>query len=460
MESAKAGTVSRPLRFALFRSEGRAGSAANPFLLRWRDRLRRAADLFPATLRGLLLALVSSLAWWRWGYERRDLLVFVFAAAGLALFFLSGLLVAVAAWRLGRFEKHAAAPAALRRLEAGTPIETGFRRPSFEHWPLVQLRWEWEKPIGVSCRGRYRAPFLEEEVVARRRCEATSLTRRFFVESAFGLARISWRRTDPAAFLVLPEVGRLRGLPPIHSFASGDAVAHPSGAPQGDRMEIRRYAPGDPVRHILWKVYARTRQLNVRVPERAIDRSRRTIAYLLSGPEDEAAAAVARVALEQNLLGERWLFAADGSPEPCEEIEPALYAIARSGNEKRPTQLGGLSRFLRRSDLAAERHCVIFAPAAAMSPQPPAWLAELFALPVAVGKTFTLVFGSDGVTPGKKAPLWQRLLYQVRPDPALTTSADLQQLLGRCEEAHCRAMVVERRSGRVFSAGQAGRGGG
>ncbi len=31
------------------------------------------------------------LAWWRWGYEERDLLVFVFGAAGLALFFVSGL---------------------------------------------------------------------------------------------------------------------------------------------------------------------------------------------------------------------------------------------------------------------------------------------------------------------------------------------------------------------------------
>ncbi len=437
-------TASRPFRFAL-----RGHGGAPPL---WRRRLRKAADLFPATLRGVLLAALSSLAWWRWGYEERDLLVFVFGAAGLALCFVSGLLVTVAAWRLGRYEKTAAAPAPMRRLEAGSPIETGFRRPAFERWPLVQLRWEWITPAGAFCRQRYRAPFLEEEVIARRRCEATSLVRRFYVESAFGLARISWQRSEPAAFLILPEVGRLRSLPPIHSFASGDAVSHPSGAPQGDRMEIRRYAPGDPVRHILWKVYARTRQLNVRVPERAVDRSRRTISYLLAGPEDEAAAAVARVALEQNLLGERWLFAADASPEPTEELEPALRAIARSGNLAQPTKLEGLHRFLRRSELAAEKHCVVFAPAPAELAAAE-WLGELLALQASAGKSFTLVFGSDGVLPEKPAPLWQRILYTLKRDPALTTSAELQKLLAHCEQARCRAMVVERQSGRVFSAG-------
>jgi len=440
MDSAATTKVSRPFRVALRRQDGKG---------LWRRRLRRFLDLFPATPRGLLLAVLSSIAWWHWGYQEMDLLVFVFAAAGLSLFFVSGLLVALAAWRLTRFDSAATGAAApMRRLEAGTPIETGFRRPAFERWPLVQLRWQWLEPTGVTCRTRVRQSFLEEEVIASRRCEVSRLTRRFFVESAFGLARISWQRSDPAAFLVLPEVGRLRSLPPIHSFASGDAVAHPTGEPQGDRMEIRRYAPGDPVRHILWKVYARTRQLNVRVPERAIDRSRRTIAYLLAGPQDEAAAAVARVALEQNLLGERWLFAADGSPEPSEEVEPALRTIARSGNVEGPTSLAGLHQFLRRPELRAEKHCVVFAAAENAD-----WVGELLALPQSVGMSFTLVFGSDGVLPEKATALWKRLLFFEKRDPALTSSGELQKLLARCEAARCRALVVERRSGRLYGVG-------
>lgn len=438
MDSA-APTTTRLWRFALRRPHGES-----PGRRRW----RRFLDLFPATPRGLLLAILSSIAWWHWGYQEMDLLVFVFAAAGLALFFVSGLLVALAAWRLARAEAQPDSSASLRRLEAGTPTETGFRRPAFERWPLVQLRWQWLEPAGVTCRTRVRRSFLEEEVIASRRCEVSALTRRFFVESAFGLARISWQRSDPAAFLVLPEVGRLRSLPPIHSFASGDAVAHPTGEPQGDRMEIRRYAPGDPVRHILWKVYARTRQLNVRVPERAIDRSRRTIAYLLAGKEDEAAAAVARVALEQNLLGERWLFAADGSPEPTEEVEPALRTIARSGNLQRETSVAGLHQFLRRPELRAEKHCVVFAAA-----ENAEWVGELLALSQGVGMRFTLVFGSDGVLTDSPRALWKRLLFFEKADPALTSSSDLQKLLARCAAARCRALVVERRNGRTYGAG-------
>ncbi len=196
-------------------------------------------------------------------------------------------------------------------------------------------------------------------------------------------------------------------------------------------MEIRRYAPGDPVRHILWKVYARTRQLNVRVPERAIDRSRRTISYLLAGPEDEAAAAVARVALEQNLLGERWLFAADGSPEPQEEIEPALRAIARSGNLEQPTGLGGLHRSCA-GPTSPPRNTAWSSPRLRPISPPPPGSASCSAQ-ASAGKSFTLVFGSDGVLPEKKAPLWRRILFQLKRDPALTTSTDLQQLLARCE---------------------------
>ena len=52
--------------------------------------------------------------------------------------------------------------------------------------------------------------------------------------------------------------------------ASGDAVSHPAGRQEGELIEMRRYGPGDPLRHVLWKTYARTRRLLVRMHERAI----------------------------------------------------------------------------------------------------------------------------------------------------------------------------------------------
>ena len=49
----------------------------------------------------------------------------------------------------------------------------------------------------------------------------------------------------------------------------------------GDRIELRRYVPGDSARFIHWKVFGRTRKLMVRVPERALSRARRTVGVLV-----------------------------------------------------------------------------------------------------------------------------------------------------------------------------------
>ncbi|MEM8997886.1 MAG: DUF58 domain-containing protein, partial [Acidobacteriota bacterium] len=212
------------------------------------------------------------------------------------------------------------------------------------------------------------------------------------------------------------------------------------------RMEIRRYVPGDSARHILWKTYARTRQLNVRVPERAIDRTERTVAYLIRSEDDEAAAAAARVAIENNLLGERWLFAADGSPEPTDDRELALDAVARSGNEAELPAgdlLDGLRAFLDHPEVRREQHCVVFAAA-----RPGPWAEEAMRLGAERGGALSFVLGTDGVSQGGPRPLWRRLLF--RPPPRTFTHArELRTMLTTFERSRSSAMVVDRATGRV-----------
>jgi hypothetical protein len=408
--------------------------------------LRRAGERLPPTPRGLLLAALCGAAFYFWGVGQSDLVVFVFGAMGLTLVAASVLLVELVAWRCRR--ALAAGPRSdVQRLEAGSPIATGFVLPAQHRWPLVQVRWDWRHPRRVSCRQRFRESRLHEEVVARRRGDVAAIERRIIVESTFGLARVAWRHMEQRPLLILPEVGALRSLPVIRSLASGDALSHPAGAPEGDRMEIRRYAPGDPVRHILWKVFARTRQLNIRTPERAVDRSRRTLAYFLAGGEDEATAAVARVALTQNLLGERWLFGADGSEETTEQLEPALRMIARSASDLAMPALDGLRRFVRRPEVADEAHGVLFAPA-----HPGPWLDDLFASMPQLRLRLTLVFGTDGVRRGETPPLWRNLLFRPIPEPETASADELQQILRRCAAARCPALVIDRRTGRVHGA--------
>ncbi|MBQ9394984.1 MAG: DUF58 domain-containing protein, partial [Proteobacteria bacterium] len=79
---------------------------------------------------------------------------------------------------------------------------------------------------------------------------------------------------------------------------SGDGFSHPEGDPRGELIEMRRYQAGDPLRLVLWKVFARSRKLVVRAPEPAIVEEKDMFIYFVSGGEDEASASLARSFLD------------------------------------------------------------------------------------------------------------------------------------------------------------------
>lgn len=413
-------------------------------------RLRqRAADAFPPTWRGVFIALFSSVALWRYGYGSLDLLLFVTGISGLVLVVLSSLTAAGSALYLRR--RISSATIGVRGLEAGALIRTGFQVPALGAVPLVRTSWQWLEPTDVEVRIRRRGGILHEEVIAHRRGQATAIRRRFTVGDAFGLAAVSWQRDDPGQLTILPHVGLLKNMPVIQPMAAAEGLPHPMGAPEGDRMEIRRYVPGDSVRNILWKTFARTRQLNVRTPEKSIDRSRKTVAYLLTGDGDEAAAAAARVALESEVLGHGWLFGADGTAEPAESLEAALAAIARSRSFRAHATNGngngaaGLSTFLERQGIRGETHCMVFAPA-----RPGAWTAGAMAATRKFQGAVSFVLGTDGVVHGGTPPLWRRLLF-VEPEIAGVTTDQLAEIMRVFSGSGYSTLVVDRASGRSFT---------
>jgi uncharacterized protein (DUF58 family) len=284
-------------------------------------------------------------------------------------------------------------------------------------------------------------------VTPTRRCEALSLVRRFRVGDAFGLARIAWEREAPASFVVLPATRGLRRQSWLRAQASGEGIAHPAGRPEGDRMEMRRYVPGDSVRHILWKAFARSRQLEVRMPERSVQRARRTLVYLMAGPDDEAAAAAARVALESSALGEGWLFGADGTEAPTDRLDAALRAIARSAGAHGAggDPLRGLRRFLGSARADSATHCAIFAPASRL-----ALAGALARAARSGGARATLVFAVDGLCEGSlRRPLLERILFAEPPAKGASAALLAAQLRGVAAPG-CAALVVDRASGRVL----------
>jgi len=335
-------------------------------LVAWQIRLGRLLDRIPLTGRGFVTILGSGLATNRLGYGHLDLVALTLGIAGLGLASSAGLAVGGFALWLRRRLRESVASTAPARTEAGSPFESGFGLPLPGWLPIIALDWDWVLPSNSHCRLLVRDNGIFETVRIDTRCEIQSVRRRFSVCDVFGMWRITWTCNERFPITNLPGLGALRRVGVVHSLSGGEDLPHPAGEPVGDRMEIRRYVPGDPVRHILWKAFARTRDLYVRTPEQSLAESKRTLAYLVVGERDEAAAAALRLALQSGALGDDWTVGADGIEDTADELSAALSVIARSGNPsaRKCSSASGLEAFLRVASRGSTR-CVVFAPAAA-----------------------------------------------------------------------------------------------
>lgn len=415
----------------------------------------RACEKFPLTLPGVLVLILTlgSLNWF--GYRRMDLVVFALTVCAIAIVLFS-LLMVVSTGLIYRQRLRKVLPTLPDnsvKLEAGYPNETGFRLRALTWMPLVSLNWRVIHPQNILTNNRISEDgrYMEEEITSLRRCLSPRITRLFTVSDVLGLSRFSWRQSQDARLFALPARGRIRHLPALRSMSAEDGIPEPTGQPQGDRMEIRPYTPGDPVRNIMWRIYARNRHLNVRLEEKSVFDSRRTLAYLLSGPNDEAAAAVARVAIESGVLGDDWVFGADGSDQGSDTVAGALEKLAASRALDEPHSYG-LDRFLDQQQ-NSNAHCIVFAAAS-----PGQWPEALRRTVARHPGQFSVILATDGFAEQQAQPLLQRLLYDpgrkgdeeqlfTRPVASVT---ELSGLLNELRQFTGAAMIVDRRTGSSF----------
>jgi hypothetical protein len=99
----------------------------------------------------------------------------------------------------------------------------------------------------------------------------------------------------------------------------------------------------------------------VRMPERAITRAKRTVCYLVGGPRDEASAAAARVAVESGVLGDEWIFGADGTAGEASHPHEAVMAIVRSADIGSEGAVA-LESFVARAERLGPASLVLFVP--------------------------------------------------------------------------------------------------
>lgn len=378
--------------------------------------LARARERLPVTNLGLAVALVSAATYELFARPRVDYVLQLISA--LALLLVVAALVAVV---VGAILTHRA----LRERATGSTIPQSFearrgflsllRLPSLRFLPLVEVTWSWESPDFavslVEADGE-----LVETIEHRARWATDEIVRRFVIEDGFGLARIVLRRREARALRVLPWTGALEQAPMLRALSGGDDVPHPSGKLTGDRVDLRRYVAGDPLRLVLWKVYARTGELMVRTPERAIAPAVRIVAYLPAAVADEPPAAAARVALEAGLFGGSWSFGADGGGRPVNDLESAIALIV-SSRRARGTAEGdaaGLASFVEAAAEGEPVRIILFLPA-----RPGPWMERVTSVLRRFGGSVTALVVTDAVEEGGVAPAdrWLDRILFLPPDP-------------------------------------------
>lgn len=426
----------------------------------WR-RVRRATGivrgLVPLTWPGTLATLAATAAFLLLGIDRLDLVVL--AAAGLAGLALLLLVVLVSICAVAVHFRVRRAPAAVALLlEGGGTQPTGWVLPVPRWLPLVEVEWTWVRPPGVTVAAPPARGGARELVTPARRGEWPGLRRRIVVRDVTGFSAVSWTAASPTHVRVEPSRGALDRLPLLDTLAGGEELSEPRGTPLGDRVDMRQYTHGDSPRLILWKIYARTRKLLVRIPERSVAARPRACAYLVAGDGDEATAGLARVLVERGVLGDNWWVGADGTQRVASDTRGALDVLVLSGlagergrttaspDEPSPEPQGTrLGDFLGRAEQAGFSICLLFLPA-----RPGPWAADVAA---AVARSrmrvqlYTALDHAD-LRPASHRRL-DRLLLRPRVVPAPTWT-DVARMARGFQGLQVPMLAVDRQAGRLL----------
>lgn len=403
---------------------------------------------------GLTILLAALWAGWYQGVAHLDLVVLMVSFCALvALVLMAGFTLVGFFIVRSLFKKNLGRTNTTLEAEALSATGWWLRLP---FWlPFLDVTWTWEGGEGACAADltlHLEGQDTHELATPRRRGVFHRIVRRVQVRDILGLTRIFWRIEEAVDLEVLPHRGKIEHLVPLMGFISGDDISDPYGDPWGDRVDMRQYSPGDSPRMILWKVFARSRKLMVRIPERAVAARPRGCGYLVAdrrpNPLDEPSAGVARVMIERQLLGEGWAFAADNGGAPATTVEDALGVLARSGQGG--ANSGGFRDFIEKAEREGYGYCVVFVP-----PAPGPWLDTLIDGVRHTSLRIHAFIGMDGIDAGRlrknrHGGLVRRLFVQ--PDDLdAPTLPELSEVLTRLAACGGNVALIDRRTGQLFS---------
>lgn len=410
----------------------------------WR-RLAWLRAWFPLRLAGVLLLATSAWVVFSFSSEEADHVLHPAGLVALILVALATVLTCVGAYRVRR---------AVQRLEGSVPENlettrervTGFRVPRLGAFVILEVKVDWVEPVGVSVTLDRAGDSFEETIVPKARGRSAQVVRRFTIDDLFGLTSISFDVSWPLPTRIVPAPATC-SAELASSRAQGDTFSDSAGRPEGDLVEMRTYTHGDSMRHVLWKTFARTRRLLVRLPERALSPRPISIAFLLAGRGDEPSAGTARLFVEQGLLGPEFLFAADGATHPARSANEAVEQIIDSVAVRHDggATLDGLAAQMDPTQLTA---CLFFAP-----PIDGPWRARLTSLVHRLSLSPTVIIGVDAVLDASAQPGGRLRKFLMEPPTDSVDDRALAQVgaLKRALEADgLNVQLIHRSTGQVL----------
>jgi Protein of unknown function DUF58 len=423
---------------------------------RWRAGMTRAwqcvrtvAGRFPLTPLGILVIPLLIWIYLVFGRDREDYVLLALTVCGLVLVAAAVLqVVGTALWLRLRKQTPSAKPVAL---ETGCPCRTGYRLGRLGWNPLIRIDVAWEQPTGVQVQLAPTWEGLAEEMTAGERCQHSRIVRRFTISDVLGLSRLSFTRPQSQKIEIRPLCGQppaLLQLPP--QLIAGDEMEHPEGKPEGDLIEMRSFENGDSLKLILWKVYARTGQMLIRLPERSVSRSQKAQVYFVAGEGDEPSAGVARTVLETGLLGHDLVFGADGDPNAVASAPEAITRVVASVRSRK--QGGeGLGAFLTRGANQGLKACLLFVPA-----QPGPWLESVCEHLSRHPGPFRILIGVDGLEFPPSSSWLKRMLFP-RISEGGARATDVIRVCERLRPLALEVCVVNRATGETLDPARSGK---
>jgi hypothetical protein len=288
----------------------------------------RVRDYVPFTGPGILLFLLGMWSFEHFAISQSDFFVRASIVVFLYLYLGLSFVTMIVRFFVNRRLKNLVLSSEQAQTTRGQRIDVVSSTSGFRVYPLLEVNVKSRKPSRYLIEDAARARHRSMTLIPQRRGTIDNLELTFEVADIFGLNRTLIQRDLPFHLEVQAKQPALESAQ-LHLPNAGDDSAHPAGSLAGDYVDMRRYAPGDPQRFILWKAFARSRKLLVRTPERAQSKEPAIALVLMTCDHDAEAADVARYFLEQ--AHEKLAFGAAGLREVAFNVHDALALLKTSG---------------------------------------------------------------------------------------------------------------------------------